>query len=338
MGIAGSACAGNARAEEPPRPVHIAVVWTRLPGAETCISPDEMVMKTRARAASDTLLTLDRKGADFSIIGRIEPRGEGFRTELVLRDAVGRPLGERTFESPARSCRALDDSLILALVLLVETPWVRDAAHGKPAEELGEIAPLPRLEGRADERIAPLPLSPPERRPWMLELGLGGSLAVGFAPTPTVGPALFGLVRPPHFVPIVLRATAYPFSVDRSTVAGEGIAVRGFVGGAEICPLGLARPGVEALVCGGAHLAVLQAEPLGPRSTAGDLFFGVLPLRGEVRARLGAVSPYAAATARFSPMSPGFVYRAPGGQDRTSFSVPWLTVELDVGFAWHALP
>ena len=335
MGIALSTCAAIARAEEPRRPVRVAVAWTRAPRAERCISPDELVTKTRARAASDTSLTLDREGADFLIFGRIEPRGEGFRTELVLRDALGRPLGERSFDSPARSCRALDDSLSLALVLLMETPRVRDAAQRDSTEELVELAPPLRSEARPAVQVAPLRLPPPRRRPWMFELGRGGSVAFGVAPSTTPGASLFGLVRPPGFLPIALRGTAYPFGVDRDTVPGEGIAVRGFVGGAEVCPLGLARSGLEVLACGGAHLAVLRAEPLGPRSNAGDLLFPVLPVRAEVRARLGAVSPYAAVTARVSPTSPGFVYRAPSGEERTSFSVPWFTVALDVGVAWH---
>lgn len=97
LGVAVSACAQIARAEEPSCPVHVAVAWTRAPGAERCISPDDLVTRTRARAASDTLLTLDRQGADFVVVGRIEPNAGGFRTQLVLRDGVGRPLGKRTF-------------------------------------------------------------------------------------------------------------------------------------------------------------------------------------------------------------------------------------------------
>lgn len=339
LGVAVSACAEIARAEQPPRPAQVVVEWTRAPGAEHCISPDELLIETRARVSTDAVLTLDRKDADFSIIGRIEPRAEGFRTELVLRDAVGRPLGKRTFELSARSCRALDDSLIVALVLLVETPRVRNAVHGRGSDELVELSPLPRWQSPEGARLAPLPLpSAPQGRPWTLELGLGGSAALGFMPSPTVGPTLFGLVRPPRFVPIVVRATAYPFGVEQATVPGEGIVVRGFLGGAEVCPLGLARSDVEVHICGGAHLAVLQAQPIGPRSNVGGLVFGVLPLRVEGRVRLGAVSAYAAATARFSPTSPSFKYFAPGGEERTSFAVPWLTSELAVGLVWHTLP
>jgi hypothetical protein len=342
-----------ARADEPSRAVHVAVAWTRAPGAERCIAPAELLAKTRARASSDTLLTLDREGADVVVVGRIEPQGEGFRTKLILRDALGRPLGERTFDSAARSCRALDESLILALVLLVETSPVRAAARGDSAEKLAEAPPsisrsttALEAEEHADVRIAPQPRararpSPPPRprhRPWMFELGVGASAAGGFAPRPTLGPTLSATVQPPAFVPVVLRTAAYPFAVDRVTVPGEGISVRGFVGGIELCPLGLVRDAVEGRLCGGAHAAGLQADPLGPRSRPGDVFFVVLPVRAELRIRARTLEPYAAMTMRLSPMSPSFVYRVPGGGERTSFSVPWATLELDLGIAWRLLP
>ncbi|MDF2697030.1 MAG: hypothetical protein K0S65_5413 [Labilithrix sp.] len=310
------------------------------------MAPEELLTKTRERASSDTLLTLDREGTDIVVVGRIEPRGEGFRTELRLRDALGRSLGERTFDSPARSCRALDESLILALVLLVETPPVRAAARGESMEVLAEAPPPLEAEEHPDVRIAPQPrararTSPPpqpRRRPWTFELGVGASAAGGFAPRPTLGPTLSATVRPPAFVPVVLRAAAYAFAVDRVTVPGEGISVRGFVGGIELCPLGLARDAIEGRLCGGAHAAGLQAHPLGPRSRPGDVFFVVLPVRAELRVRARTLEPYAAMTVRFSPMSPTFVYRVPGGGERTSFSAPWATIELDLGIAWRLLP
>ena len=342
--------------------MRVALEWTHSPGAERCISPEELVSRTRARVLADTLLTLDREEADFLVVGRIEPRAEGYRTTLVLRDAAGRPLGERTIDAGGSSCRALDRSLVLALVLLVETPRVRAAARGEATDAGSEIAPplgvetldlppgappvssvdagsrseTPAAEARAVS-LGP-PIYPPPRRPWKLDLGLGASAVGGFVPRPTVGPTFSVVLQPPGFVPIALRGAAYPFGVDRGTVRGEGISVRGFIGGVELCPFGLARRGIDMHVCGGANLAVLQAEPLGPRSFPGDLAFIVLPLRAELRARLGAVDPYAAMTARFAPTSASFIHRVPGGGLQTTFEVPWATVELDLGIRWQLVP
>ena len=67
----------------------VAIVWTRGLGAESCISPDDLVERTRARVPAETLLTLERPGADFVLDGRIERRGGVFRTELTLRETSG---------------------------------------------------------------------------------------------------------------------------------------------------------------------------------------------------------------------------------------------------------
>lgn len=335
--VIGSSSDLRAADRGPSRPVHVALAWTRSSGAEPCISPEEMVARTRERTSSDTRVTLDRAGADFLVVGRIARSGEGFRTELVLRDAVGRPLGERSFESPARSCRALDDSLTLALLLLVETPPVRAAARGEGHDEREELAPPLRTEVAPDQRVRPVRL-PPQKENWEIDLGIGASGVLGLTPEPTVGPTVFGMVRPPRFVPIVLRGALYPFGVERPTIPGEGISVLGGVAGAELCPFGWRRMATEVLGCGGAHLGVLRADPLGPRSNSGELFFVALPLRVEVRARVDALEPYAAVSGRFVPTSPTFVYRAENGEDRTSFRVPWATLELDLGLAWRVSP
>jgi hypothetical protein len=353
-GLLLSARVANARGEEAAG-AHVALDWTRTPGAERCISPEELLARTRPRVSSATL-SFDQQGADFIVVGRIEPRAKGFRTELVLRDGSGRRLGERTFESPARSCRALDESLVLAITMLVDTPSVRGRMHGEPGERGehvgsgGELPPPDRLETPpqppiATERTTSPSPSPralespaPPKPPWGIDLGLGASATGGFTPRPTVGPTLQGMIHPPGFFPIALRGTLYPFAVDRVTVPGEGISVRGFVAGVDLCPLGLARGRLEALACAGAYLGGLHAQPLGPRSSAGDLLFPVLPLRGEVRARLHALAPYAAIATRFSPTSPDFIYRAPRGEERASFGVFWATVELELGIVWRISP
>ena len=340
-----------AGAEMPSRRVEVGIDWTRGPGADSCITPQELVERTRARAPVEALLTLDPRASDFVLTGRIERRGDRFRVELSLRDARGQALGERTFESHGASCRALDEALVLSLVLLVETPRVlstAEASESSPRERrsmrsstdvLPELVPPLRAEWIPRDRLLPLRLPAPSPPRWELELDAGASMAVGFLPKPTMGATIGGVFRPPHLFPLALRGAAYPFGADVITVPGEGISVDGYEVGADACPFALSRGLVEALGCVGVHGAVLHATPLGPRSSSATPAFVVLPLRAEVRARLGgALDPYAAMAARFSPAPASFVYRASDGEARTSFAVPWATVELDLGFAWRALP
>lgn len=307
----------------------------------------------RARA-SHVVLDVGPHDADFVVRGRIEPRPGGFRTVFILQDGSGHQLGERTFDATARSCRALDESLTLALEMLVDTPRLRElalAARGDRTESAEHPAPV-QPEAKPEPPSAPHPGSgprpsprpparpspakpPPRNRPWEIDLGLGASASGGFAPRPTIGPTVQAMLHPPGFVPISLRGTLYPFAVDRVTVPGEGIAVRGFVAGLDLCPLALARGRFTGLACAGVDLAGIHAEPLGPRSNAGDLLFPLLPLRAEMRAHVGGLTPYAAFTMRFSPTSPEFIHEAPTGEDRVSFREPRATVALELGFVWR---
>ncbi|AKV04770.1 hypothetical protein AKJ09_11433 [Labilithrix luteola] len=342
MGVAVSTVALGAHAAhagEAPRPVHVAVAWTRARGAEACIAPAELVAKTRARAAADTTIDLQQPGADFQVIGRIEPRDGGFRTQLVLRDAVGLRLGDRTLESTTKSCRSLDESLILALALLVEMPSVRAVAEGSAKEELDEILPPWRTDEPAVQE-KPVRVTPPAptSSPWKFEAAVGASVAAGQLPQPTIGPTLSGVLLPPHFVPVALRLTAYPLATERTPLTGEGIAVRGFSGGVDLCPFTFGHSEFEARACAGARLMALHAEPLGPRSTAADQTFLDLPLRAELRARTGSVLPYAALEAHLAPAAGAFVYRDPQGLEQTAFRVPWITVGLEFGLIWRAIP
>jgi hypothetical protein len=342
--VAVSVEAASAKADEPSRSepaglvARVAVAWLRAPGAEGCISPEELVDRTRARAPASALVTLERRGADFVVIGRIVPHGAGFRTEIQLRDAHDHPLGERTFDSKASSCRTIDESLVLALLLLVET-HVPAAPPGPPPTrapvELPELAPPLRSELLPRWRRAPLRLPPPS---WRLELGLGAAFGVGFTPEPTAGATLYAAITPPRSIPFVVRAAAYPYGVDARTIPGEGIEIRDFELGADVCPFGFRRGELEGLACAGARAAFLLAEPLGPQSSSGALFFFTLPLRAEARLRLSnGLAPYAAVVGALSPLSPSFTYRA-NGQKLTSFEVSHVTLGLELGLAWQAFP
>lgn len=348
LAIVASTWTASARADDTPHHdgdgdgdhdrARVALAWSRAPGAGACISPEELVDRIRARAPAEALVTLERPGADFVVMGRIAPEGAGFRTELELRDAHGQPLGERKLDTLASSCRTVDDSLVLALLLLVGTHVRALPPAPEPPGAPPELVPPLRDQGLPRQRSAPLELLPSPRPAWRFDVGAGAALAVGLTPKPTVGATVFGAITPPHVFPFVLRGTAYPFGVDALTVPGEGISIRGFEIGADACPLGLTRGRFEGLVCAGARASFLSAEPLGPQSSSGALSFFALPLRMEVRSRLpNGLVPYVAVAGLFSPLSPAFVYRA-NGETRTSFAVPHVTVELELGLAWRAFP
>lgn len=320
----------------------MAVGWDRAPGAESCISPDELVDRTRARAPADALITRDRIGADFVVIGHIAPHGSGVRATLTLRDAHGEPLGERSLDSRAPSCRAIDESLVLALLLLLEMSRVR-APPPKATETEPELL-LPPLQEETlpQQRIRPIELPPAPSRPWRLHLGAGAVMGFGVAPKVAAGATFFGALTPPGLFPFVVQATVYPFGQDVPTAPGQGISIRRFEAGAGACPLGLVRGRFDGLLCGGARGALLVSEPLsGPlaeSSSAAAVFALVLPFRAEMRAHFDhGVTLYAAASALLQPLSSRLVYSV-NGEKRTAFAVPHVAAELEIGFVLPALP
>ncbi|AKV03938.1 hypothetical protein AKJ09_10601 [Labilithrix luteola] len=306
-------------------------------------------MRTRT---AHTILGIDRQDADFLVQGRIEPRAGGFRTVLLLEDAAGRELGTRTLDSTTRSCPALDESLLLALEMLVDTPKLRELARAKreapteassepTTERTTEVPPEGAVSPTSDTPNLPIRSMPSPsttaspKRHWRFDVGFGASTAAGFAPKPTVGPAAHAMMRPPGFVPIALRGALYPLAVERVSIPGEGSSVRAFVAGIDLCPLALARGRFEGLACTGFEVGGLHAEPIGPKSNAGDLLFPLVPVRAEMRARIGNFVPYAAFTMRFSPTEPKFTYESPPGTDRAAFLEPRVTAALDVGLVWR---
>lgn len=308
----------------------VGLEWARQPGAEGCISAEELRSRTRAQVPASVHLTLDADETDFVVVGDVAPTHGGFRVAFALRDARDQSLGERTFEVEARSCRAVDDALVLALALLVETPRVIADASARPEAPLDELAPALRARP-SDPAIAPVRLSPRAPRPWRFEVGLAANVGYGRTPTVTAGPSVVGVVVPPGLVPLMIRGGAYPFASPRSTVPGEGVVVRGAEGGLDVCPIALERRSTEVRACGGAHVAALFASPRGPLSTAGRLIFPTFPLRAELRHWFGPVAPFVAIDGWLSPTTPSFLYRDAAGQARTSFRVALLTGSIELG-------
>ncbi len=103
---------GVARAAPAPHELR----WERREGAEGCIDEETL------RAAVERSLghSLDTGDAAIRIIeGRVTPDGGGYRAQLVVRDEAGTSLGERELHEDG-DCRALDESLVLVISLIVD--------------------------------------------------------------------------------------------------------------------------------------------------------------------------------------------------------------------------
>lgn len=171
------AAAGTAAAPGPAYELR----WTRAPGAEACIDGHELA------AAVDAWLGRavfgPAGGRAVTIDGTIAPSAGGWRVAIAVRDPDGAARGARDTELGGVDCRALDESLVLILGLIVDP----DGSGGEPA-------PV---------RVAPPAMAEPR---WRFEAGLSGAGARGVLPGLAAGARLAIGVDPPGMWPIAIGA------------------------------------------------------------------------------------------------------------------------------------
>lgn len=124
-----------ARAQTAPASHGYALNWVRAPGAEACISSSELAQRIE-ELIGPVFRAPD--AADRAIEGLVAPAtsGNGFAVHVRIAERDGESIGERAFESEARDCKELNDSIVLVTVLMVDPSA---SERGLPAELLGML-------------------------------------------------------------------------------------------------------------------------------------------------------------------------------------------------------
>ncbi len=153
--------------------------WVRMPGAESCISPQALARAVEERLGRPLLVPLAR--AEWSLEGRVERRaGQWIATLSASRDD-GRS-GARSVSIDAPDCAALDPQLVAVVTLLLDPTWTGDAAPPTPPAP-SPPSPPPVAAAPVRERAItnPAPPAPRPRRTWV---GLDVGFALGWLPAP----------------------------------------------------------------------------------------------------------------------------------------------------------
>src|SRR5580692_3933573 len=120
LGLAAALAApGTARAADP-GPRSSSLSWVRLAGAEACVGLRDVARAVEKRLGRPVFVAPTR--ADVAVEGRIErarPSG-GWRAVITVSDERGAVRGTRELRTDAADCRALDDSIALALALMID--------------------------------------------------------------------------------------------------------------------------------------------------------------------------------------------------------------------------
>jgi hypothetical protein len=229
---------------------HFSLSWVRLPGAEDCVTGKKLSRAVEARLHRPALGAPAQ--SDVAIEGFIEKTEEGpFHAVVTITDAHGKLIGKRELEEA--SCHDMDDSLALAIALMIDP----DAAFSPTAA----AAPA-----RTRERT-PAP-APPPPRPAKAPPSFGGFVSAGVAfgfgnmPETAAGIWVIGAVTPPRFFPIELGAHLF---LDQTITPTPGIQV-GFSRATVdvfLCPLDLRLSFVGLGACAGVQAGTLTAQGVG---------------------------------------------------------------------------
>lgn len=130
--------------------------WARAPNAEGCPHQARLEAEIRTRLGYDPF----RRREGIEIEGIATRERKNLRAELSFRDAEGRPLGKRAFDSQDETCAALAQAVAVAIAVAIDP----DA----PAERGRQLPPpLPTDPEESPWRSpsAPPPPSPPPTPP-----------------------------------------------------------------------------------------------------------------------------------------------------------------------------
>ncbi len=236
------ATAGSAGAQPAPQPaVAYELHWTRAPGAESCIDAREL-----ARAVSAWLgrQVFEGEGGGTVVIdGRIEPTAAGWTVAIAIRDPDGVARGAREIELDGADCRAIDESLVLVLGLIV------DPDGGGP--------PVPRVTIRNGP-----PVAPPEPA-WRFEASLSGAAGLGVLPGGRAGARLSVGVDPPRMWPIAIGLGWWPPGETAASAPDRRVSLSRWQASAVLSTPVWRRGRLRLSLNGGGMVAQLAARGLG---------------------------------------------------------------------------
>ncbi len=300
----------TAASGEEPRRALVFLEWTRAPGAETCLSRDELI--------EDVEVTLRRRpfapraAAERVLRASIaRSQGEvGWTAHIALSTAGGEALGARDITIRNESCAEASEAIVLALSLMVELPITT-----------AEIAARRRSD---------------EARRWHLEAHLGPGIGIDDTVTPMPAAGLGLVLRPGH---------TWPFALDVVASLSTGLGsqqsrfwLANTMLGLSVCPVSASWSKVRLSGCAGPEITTFTGwghgfakNRLGLSSTVGAW------VRSQATYELsGPLRAFASLGVAATPQQLELTFADPQGVERrlhrTSFVTAFGAVGLAVDF------
>ncbi|HEX4340640.1 MAG TPA: hypothetical protein VH062_32250 [Polyangiaceae bacterium] len=229
-----------------PRPARAAqsasakLVWERAPGAESCIDRERLEESIERRWRRHVFVA---DGEDFVVEGHVSRGASGeWAASLALRSADGTNLGERQLVTRAPSCVDLDDSLVLALGIML------DLNRQKTGDDVGHPA-------------AALGIRPANTVPLHVVPFAGAAASAGALPGLALGFRAGVALLPPAFMRVQLSGSVY--AAENVSSARPGARMFGWAAELAAFPFSASGGPLRADFGAGVRLTELYARGLG---------------------------------------------------------------------------
>lgn len=240
VAVAVFANASGARADQPATEArHSSLSWVRTAGAESCLASAPLARAVEERLGRSVFVSAS--AGEIAVEGRAERTSDGFRAVILVTDAAGATLGERTLESTSVACDELGEMVTLTIALMIDPLTAPDPSP----------PPEPVVVERVERVEVPLPRAATHR----IEVDATLVGAIGTLPSASVGGQISLVARPPNFVPLVLEGGFFPFGT-----AANGTGDARFLelyAGLAICPAYHRFTTVELHACVGADAGAM---------------------------------------------------------------------------------
>jgi hypothetical protein len=297
-----------------------ALDWQRSDAAESCVDAAGLASGVEARLHRTVFGP--RAGADVVVQVRLTRREDGpWLAQIELRSVDGQLVGTRELVTAAEHCSALDESLNLAIALMVDLS----------VDELPVPAPPVRQVVRPRTPIELPRRTHAPREPWRLRTAALGTVAIGLLPGPAPGVRGSVGVEPPTFWLTELDVTWWPAQEDSS--GDEGARATFLTLGAYLCPVGVGTRTTHVSLCFGQEVGRLSVGGFGfDRNDDRTRLTYDIGLRARASQRVvGALALFVGVQGLVPLSRDRFVADEANGARRQVFRRPFLAGAAEVG-------
>ena len=306
---------------------------------QTCIDAGSLRRAVEQRLQRDVFRAADSEQVDVRVTVKLDRADSGFAATVLLETQHGNPIGTRRLTTETQQCSALDESLVLALALMLDIRREQVAAVDQ-RERLKDPAAYPGASPpptRAPLRPSGLPVGGPvgaatmQPAPWRFMGGVGAVVGVGLLPDVAPGVRLGAGVAPPRIGWVEADATALAGTEAADEVGAVRLAWWGL--GLYLCPLEFRGAPASGVGCLGNHVGWLRSTGVGFDDNSRSTRITYSPgLRGRGALRVtGPVALRAGIELLVPVVRDRFVYAQPNGSRSELFRADPIAAVAELG-------